>query len=207
VRSVGKIKYQPINTNWFYSYITIPQLADIQLELISLLSLPVPKKQFTSYYTNIYVPNIIQCPCLMDYLNLVGIKSKLLRVLYSSSNGPGLNYAPPHVDSVNPETSFRYSLNIPLVDAEDSYTVWYEQTKESKILFDTTTYTGWVENKNEVREIARVQYTQPMILNTSILHGGKINSNRRMIAGLRFWPELTQEEVDRLISLKDSNTL
>lgn len=204
---VGKIKYSPINTDWYYSYVDIPNLETIKQELINLLSLPVPKRNFTRYYTNIYVPNIIQCPALMAYLEAVGIKSKLLRILYSKSDGPSINEAPPHVDSIIPSKSFQYSLNIPLIDAEDSYTVWYEQTKPSLILFDTVTFTGWVENKEQVREIARAQYTQPMLLNTSILHGGKITSDRRMIAGIRFWPELTEQEVSRLTSPENSNTL
>jgi hypothetical protein len=200
---IGKAKYSPINTDWYYSYMDIPNLEIIKQELINLLSLPVPKKNFTSYYTNIYVPNIIQCPTLMTYLEEVGVKSKLLRILYSKSDGPSINEAPPHVDSVIPNRSFQYSLNIPLIDAEDSYTVWYEQTTPSLILYDTATFTGWVENKEQIREIARVQYTQPMLLNTSILHGGKITSNRRTIAGLRFWPELTDEEIRRLTEFKN----
>ena len=195
---IGKTQYRPINTDWYYSYIDIPNLEIIKQELINLLSLPVPKKNFTSYYTNIYVPNIVQCPNLMAYLETAGIKSKLLRILYSKSNGPSINEASPHVDSVVPDKSCRYSLNIPLIDAEDSYTVWYEQTTPSPILYDTVTFSGWIENKEQIREIARVQYTQPMLLNTSILHSGKIISNRRTIAGLRFWPELTAEEITRL---------
>ena len=199
---IGKAEYKPINTDWYYSYIDIPNLAVIKQELINLLSLPVPKRNFTSYYTNIYVPNIIQCPSLMEYLEAVGIKSKLLRVLYSKSDGPHINNAPPHVDSIKPDKSFQYSLNIPLIDAEDSYTVWYEQTTSCPILYDTVTFTGWVENKEQIKEIARVQYTQPMLLNTSILHSGKITSARRTIAGLRFWPELTNDDVLRLTSFE-----
>jgi hypothetical protein len=199
---IDKAEYSPINTDWYYSYIDIPNLEIIKQELINLLSLPVPKRTFTSYYTNIYVPNIIQCPALMDYLEEVGVKSKLLRVLYSKSDGPNINEAPPHVDSIIPDKSFQYSLNIPLINAEDSYTVWYEQTKPCPILYDTVTFTGWVENKEQIKEIARVQYTQPMLLNTSILHSGKITSDRRTIAGLRFWPELTNDDVLRLTRFK-----
>jgi len=207
VNPVGRFRYSPINTDWYYSYIDIPNLEIIKQELINLLSLPVPKKNFTRYYTNIYVPNIIECPALMTYLEEVGVKSKLLRILYSNSDGPDINEAAPHVDSIIPNRSFQYSLNIPLIDAEDSYTVWYEQTTSSPILYDTVTLTGWVENKEQIREIARAQYTRPMLLNTSILHGGKITSNRRTIAGIRFWPELTREEVERLTGPKDSNAL
>ena len=199
---IGKAEYSPINTDWYYSYLDIPNLEIIKQELINLLSLPVPKRNFTSYYTNIYVPNIIQCPALMKYLEEAGVKSKLLRVLYSKSDGHNINEAPPHVDSIVPNKSFQYSLNIPLIDAEDSYTVWYEQTIPAQLLYDTVTNTGWVENKEQIREIARVQYTRPVLLNTSILHGGKITSDRRTIAGLRFWPELTAEEVVRLTSSK-----
>lgn len=199
---IGRAEYRPINTDWYYSYIDIPNLEIIKQELINLLSLPVPKRNFTSYYTNIYVPNIIHCPTLMDYLEEVGVKSKLLRVLYSKSDGPSINEAPPHVDSITPDKSFQYSLNIPLIDAEDSYTVWYEQITPSPILYDTFTFTGWVDRNEQIREIARAQYTQPMLLNTSILHSGKITSNRRTIAGLRFWPELTAEEVSRLTGSK-----
>lgn len=203
---IGKAEYCPVNPDWYYSYIDIPNLEIIKHELIKLLSLPVPKRNFTSYYTNIYVPNIIECPALMEYLEATGVRSKLLRVLYSKSNSPSINDAPPHVDSIIPDRSFRYSLNIPLIDAEDSYTVWYEQTTPAQLLYDTVTNTGWVENKEQIREIARVQYTGPVLLNTSILHGGKITSNLRTIAGLRFWPELTDEEIQRLTGFKNTNT-
>lgn len=207
INRIGKADYNPVNTDWYYSYVEVPELDAIKQELVTLLSRPVPKMNFTRYYTNIYVPNIIGCPALMRYLKALGVESKLLRILYSKSDGPDINDAPPHVDSIIPDTSFRYSLNIPLIDADDSYTVWYKQTTPCQLLYDVNTKTGWVEDKTQVIEIARAQYNRPLILNTSILHGGKITSNRRTIAGLRFWPELTDDEVQRLTGFKHGDTL
>jgi len=193
----SKIKYAPINTDWFYSYIYIPNLSVIQEELLILLR-TAQYIRYTDYYINIYEPNVVKCPELMQYLDKVQLKHKFQRVLFSITNGADANGAPPHVDSVTPLTGIKYSLNIPLIDASDSYTIWYGKINNDELLYDINTFTGWVKDKTNVKEIERVQYTQPALLNTSILHSPKVNSASRIICGLRFWPELTDEEILRI---------
>lgn len=193
----SKIKYAPINTDWFYSYVHIPNLSVIQEELITLLK-TAQYIRYTNYYINVLNSNVIECPELMQYLDKLQLKHKFQRLLFSITKGLDANSILPHVDSVTPLVGIKYSLNIPLVDALDSYVVWYEKTNNEELLYDINTYTGWVKDKTNVKEIERVQYTQPVLLNTTILHSPEVNSSNRLICGLRFWPELTDEEILRI---------
>ena len=194
----ARAEYNPINTDWYYTYIDIPNLDIIKKELVRLISLPIPKVNYNAYYTNIYMPNIVQCPTLKRYLSDAGLGNKLQRILFTKSDAPDVNHASPHVDSIIPGQSFQYSLNIPLIEADNSYTVWYKMIVGNELIYSTSSNTGWAESRSNTEEIARVRYTQPALMNTTILHSAEVTNTRRMIAGIRFWPELTYEEIQRL---------
>lgn len=197
--------YAPLNKDWFYSYLDIPNLDIIKQELLNLANTTANKVVRNTGYFNIFRNNIVNCPAFMSYLASKGLDSKLNRVMYTE----GLLKPNPHVDSGNPNNC-TYSLNIPLVDAEDSYTVWYATNKtylldRSKLGQNPEQTIGWIDIA-DAYEVARLQYTQPALVNTTILHTGLTTRPSRTICCTRFWPELTPEEVSRLTSSKDSNT-
>jgi hypothetical protein len=101
-----------------------------------------------------------------------------------------------------------HSLNIPLIDTDDSYTIW-ANTKARKLkiseimggntktLEDIMRNFGFMEDEF-CTEIARVKYTQPALVNTTILHKGQSNNPNRRICGLRFVPQLTAQDAMNL---------
>jgi hypothetical protein len=198
--------YYPLNKGWYYTYIDIPNLEIIKQELISLSDSCKNKIIRTPGLFNVFRKDIVDCPEFMSYLASKGLDGKLNRLLYSTgSQGPN-----PHVDSGNPYNCI-YSVNIPLLYAEDSYTVWYKTDKKYLLDFakqgkDPNHSYNWIDI-SDATEIARIQYTSPAVVNTTILHKASASRPDRIVCGIRFWPELTSDEVDRLIGLKDSNTL
>jgi hypothetical protein len=190
-------KYQPINTKWLYSYTDIPNLEIIKSELLRLFMSDVPKKQFSAFYVNVYKQDIKDCPALFEYLYALGLLHKFVRVLFSITGGLDINAALPHADSFEPEIGIRYTLNIPLVDAEDSCTIFYDKEIGSDVYYGPKTRTAYAHAMEGLTEIARMYYTQPAILNTSIIHRGEAKSLDRLLAGIRFMPELTYEELSR----------
>jgi hypothetical protein len=56
------------------------------------------------------------------------------------------------------------------------------------------------DNELTAVEIGRVECTAPMIINTNIPHKGISDRPARQMAFLRFWPELSPDEVEHLSS-------
>jgi hypothetical protein len=190
-------KYQPIDIHWRFCYIDIPNLETIKHELITLYNSDTPRKQFTPFYVNIYKQDIKNCPALFEYLNGLDLIHKFARVLFSKSDGIHINKALPHADSVDPKIGIKYSLNIPLVDAEDSCTVFYDKEINSNVYYSIETKTASAHTMDGLTEIERLYYTGPALLNTSIMHSGKAKSENRLIAGIRFIPELSYDEITK----------
>ena len=190
-------KYQPIDTHWRYSYTDIPNLKTIEKELITLFKSDAPRKQFSPFYVNVYKQDVKNCPKLLEYIDGLGLLHKFMRVLFSISGGLDINTSLPHADSFEPTIGIRYSLNIPLIDAEDSYTAFYDKEIGSDVYYGPETRTAYAHTMEGLTEIDRLYYTQPAILNTSVMHVGRATSLDRLLAGIRFTPELTYEELSR----------
>lgn len=192
--------YTPINPNWFYSYVDIPNLEQIQKELINLSTYELPSWSTNKYYYNILAKTALEkCPGLAAYLVSVGLLDTTIRLLFSKNIDQQPQVA--HVDSYNPQYC-QHSLNIPLVDCKNSYTVWYG-TKNTKLL-DGTRY-GLPPESNfascpleEAIELKRVEVTRPCVVNTTILHRGESNNPNRTICGIRFLTPLTFENMKAL---------
>jgi hypothetical protein len=178
--------YTPMYEDWFYSKVDIPNLETIVKELISLKTSATRKHRTNEMYENIAAADIINCPVLMEYLTSVGIRSNLNRILFSSNID---KRSLVHVDSYNPIFQ-TFSLNIPLIECNNSYTVWYSTT--NKVLNDLSRFGLQPDsnfayaNEADVTEIYRMEYTHPSLVNTTILHRGITNNPLRTIAGIRF---------------------
>jgi hypothetical protein len=190
------MKYSPLNLDWYYSYVDIPNLATITQELIDLKLSIKDKTQYNQYYSNVSAHAArAKCPALMKYLWGVGLSHKFFRLLYSENMIDG---SPPHVDTYDPQYCM-YSLNIPLLECDNSYTAWFNtnndqlsQSVESPDMYAT------INDGDILTEICRVESNRPLLANTTILHRGVTRNPNRTLVGLRFRPELTHEDLQRL---------
>jgi hypothetical protein len=199
--NMKELFYNPLHTDWFYSFLAIPNLENITTELINLKNSNVKQWRKNSYYVNILEEDARPlCPHVMQYLSNAGVAHKFERFLYS---GNATTSDSVHIDSYDPAYC-QTSLNIPLYDCEESYTAWYS-TKHKKLNdFSSTGINlnigqqfAWLPI-TEVEEIARVEVTRPMLVNTTILHRGIIPNANRTLCGIRFTSPLTHEEIKNL---------
>lgn len=195
--------YTPLFPDWFYSYFVIPDLEIIRKELKKLINEPDKQIYATnaSYYNidSVHVYNY--CPVLKEYLKSIGLQNKFRRILVSKKVILN-NIHKVHVDAYNPYVA-THSINIGISDYEDSYTAWFKTDKIKLIdamkdgLNPKVNY-GWLP-RHEATEIKRVLWDErPLLVNTTILHSGISNNINRIICGLRFYPELTNEDIIRL---------
>ena len=196
------MKYTPLYPNWFFSYLNIPNLDIIKKEIIQLITTPNEKYEINLIYSN-YTRNVVfqNCPYLKEYLCQVGLNKKFNRMLVSKDLSLEKKQKV-HVDTYDPNIT-THSLNIGLLNHEESYTAWYKtnkiQLRESSEfgLNPITNYAYlFVE---EAEEINRVEYdNRPILVNTTILHKGISDKKTRLICGLRFSPELTEGDIKRM---------
>jgi hypothetical protein len=197
------MRYTPLNSNWCFSAVNIPDLELIKQELIALEQIVKIKQSNNKIYSNIY-KNIVykHCPLLKKYLESVNLSQKFNRILFSKEVILNNNRTV-HVDSYDPTTT-SHSLNIPLRDYEDSYTAWYKTDKEQ--LIDSLQFGLDPINNfaflllNDAEEIQRYSYAtgKAVLVNTTILHKGISDKKTRMICGIRFFPELTVSDIKNL---------
>lgn len=196
------MSYTPLHPDWYYSSVHIDNLEKIQEELIALRQNAENSLQKNQFYRNIFKNEVFKhCPTLKEYLESVGLDQKFHRLILSTDKVSN-DATFVHVDSYDPNVS-SYSLNIPLIDCEDSYTIWY--TTERKKLNDCLN-----EGMNPVinyaclplsavTEVKRFRYNAgAALLNTTILHKGYSDKTTRTICGMRFVPKLTKDDFLRL---------
>jgi hypothetical protein len=189
------LKYDPLYPGWYYSYVDIPNYEEIKQELLDLYKSGIVSTRSNPDYYNVSVGDIKNCPKLFQYLSIVGVFDKFSRVLFST-NVPRTDVV--HVDGYHPTTKNHFSLNIPLIDCEDSYTAFYKYCG-NHLRFKIETYHHYASmSMDKVEEIARVECTRPVLVNTTILHRGLTNKLTRTLASIRFHPALTVEELRNL---------
>jgi len=198
------LSYTPNKPDWCYSYIDIPNLEKIQEELLQARDVCNITLQNNPYYINFSREEIYEhIPLLLDYLKQIGVEKKLWRIMFSAKSLPESRYKKQsaiHVDAVNKHIT--HSLNIPIRDCENTYTVWYRGRVEL-LNQEYNHYIGHNEkplknfaivNENSAKEICRVETIRPMLVNTTIPHRGISNTESRVLCCIRFKPDLTEEE-------------
>jgi hypothetical protein len=209
------LEYKTLNDNWYFNYINIPNLEIIQKELIELRakfnkdgSTYKAKDRYWGLGSTEF--NIEDhCPVLSSYLKDVGILSKFQWILFNSEfvEEPNLfspfGKPPIHIDSYDP-SHVQFSLNLPLVDCEESYFAWFS-TKKKKLVpstyFDPSlnaAKTQALAFQHDCTEIKRIECNRPILLNATILHKAFVYKKTRVIAGIRFYPNLDIEDMKRL---------
>ena len=178
---------------WRYKPITVDNLEAIQAELLPILNREYPAFE-TGKPTFCFVLREKIEPFAPLYTKFIDSFGILDRWHYSAFITITADYNfPIHVDSLNWQSRC-YGLNIPLINCEDTYTVFYDVEIESEDVFgksDPMNSSRIIKKDTIATEIDRMPASQPAWVNTSIPHTPVSLHNRpRAIISARFRPEL-----------------
>jgi len=201
------LEYNPNKPNWYYSYVNIPNLEKIKEELLFVRENVSPSSLTQIHYSAYFTKDVVDyVPNLYEYLKSVGLHEKLHYILFSAKNAPGtpLQKSNIHIDHIDKRIT--HSLNIPLLDCENTHTVWYKG--QVRFLVEKVLSSGVKQLKHYAlldeelaTEMCRVETVRPMLVNTSIPHRGIHNCPTRILSGIRFLPDLTDAEVQRICNV------
>ena len=183
---------------WLYSRVSIPNLQAIQDELISVYAVMNANNlgvRRSALYTNFFAADLQPLvPKLAEFLQSHNLLCRLQRCMFVNADVRIPNRI--HIDSTN--MSVLYSLNIPLVDCSGTYTAFYKPL--DVVPSRNGSYLLAVDESAAI-EIDRVECIYPVLVNTSIPHVGISDKPLRQMACIRFYPELTCDEANQLVSM------
>lgn len=178
---------------WLYKPVEVDNLSLIQEELMPILYREIPDFDNDPPHF-IYVPreNIEPyAPRYTEFIASLGIVNRWYGSALVTTNR-GIPY-PIHVDGLDWHQKC-YGLNLPLINCDDTYTVFYDAEIE------TEAFTSRGDPKNSARkikpgttptEIGRWESNKPAWINTRIPHCPLSNHTRpRAIISARFYPEV-----------------
>lgn len=175
---------------WYYKPITIPELSLIQEEVNKYLSDLISNQQEIGFY---YIKRD-QIESLFPYYTLMLEKMGLLdRWSYSAIIATeGHKEFPIHVDALDWKNRC-FGLNIPILNCQDSWTVWYDADVDLSPTtdeYDSRNSARFCSTKNAV-ELCRMSALTPAWINISIPHRPVTEHNQlRVILSARFSPEV-----------------
>ena len=202
--------YKPHYPDWRYTRIKIDDLEQIKTELTSLFwKMYDHSKSFQFLGFDHNSQHWKQLPILQNWLNANNkIKDRWASCYFSIVNNGS---CPIHVDYTKPDKCI--AINIPLIDCDDSWTVWYEADIDTSmpiksILHDNQSqnllmpdeheqsdkkyvsgYNSFWCQENIAKEIDRARCDTPMIVNISIPHRPVVDHQRlRVLFTLRLIP-------------------
>ena len=191
--------YIPIHKDWYYSYVDIPNIEVIRKELIDLVQNDIAGYRTNPTAYNIDSKTVMEnCSELKQYLKKFGIDRSFHRLLVTKKINDDADKVV-HVDAYNPKY-LQKSLNLGLINYEGSYLSWHET--DIKHLHDSAQF-GLDPEKNfafieieKTKEVCRLEYgNRATIVNTTVLHKGNAQKSNRIIGGLRFVPELNEQDL------------
>jgi hypothetical protein len=175
---------------WFYKEISVPELTDIQQEVGQILTTLINDNTEIEFF---YIDrNLLETsvPSYTKFLNRLGI---LDRWKYSAIiTTQGNKEFPIHVDALEWKDRC-YGLNLPILNCEDSDTVWYDAEVIDKMP------TNEQDRRNVARlciaetakEVCRMPASTPAWINVSIPHRPESkHTNLRAVISARFTPEV-----------------
>lgn len=186
----------------FFSKIKIDNLNEIQHEILNTIDdffqpLDTAEAKFHSANQKIKVSS----KNLNNFLKSLKLYDRWIGTGLSLLKNNSLSI---HTDSINPNRIF--ALNIPIINCQNSYTVWYDPIPNSKPVLsyyrsNESPILSYEYNKNEVIEVARLESNVPAFVNVKLPHSAVSTSQSpRLLISLRFHPDLTEEEVYDLSS-------
>lgn len=187
-------KHTTATPDWLYheANLDFTVLPAIQNELLKLLV--ITKKLSLVPYTSTYMglaPSTLleqDCPILFEELQRLKLRDSFKELAFISVVID--KHFPAHVD-VKPEVA----LNIPLINGDGTYTVWYDGQPQSKEFDDyligvESARTAIIGTADSLIEIDRCEANVPRWINVNVLHRPETHHNKlRVAASLRFDPE------------------
>jgi hypothetical protein len=180
--------------SWFYKPIQIGNLEEIQKELVPIIYNKIPNSnssfpKFIKIQRNEIEP---VAPIYTDFIRSLGILDKWNGscIISTNNNVP----FPIHIDTIHWFDN-SYGLNIPIINCENTYTVWYDAEMESKpnslVPTDRISQSRIAKTGTVATEIARWHMKDPAWINVSIPHRPVSNHGKfRAVISARFTPEL-----------------
>jgi hypothetical protein len=180
--------------SWFYKPIHVEKLEIIQKELATLVYNKIPDSDNSVSNFIIVQRKEIEpiAPVYTKFIESLGLLDRWARSSIVTTN----NHIPfpIHIDNAN-WLAQSYGLNIPVINCEDTYTVWYDVELESKpnslVATDAKGQNRIAKRRAPSTEIARWHMKDPAWINVSIPHRPVSNHGRfRAVVSSRFEPEL-----------------
>ena len=191
------IQEQP---KWCYKPVEVPNLIEIQEELKKILYVKQPSFDEMTVPNIFYVPvkrDEIEstCPLYTKYIESTGLLDRwefsLLSIIVG--NKPERSEKGIHIDTAN--WQYRcYGLNLPIINCEGTYTVWYEGTLNDNPV-DTSIQrlqsAKFLRTDLPHHEIARIESCNPAWVNVTIPHVPiNMHGKPRAAISARFTPEV-----------------
>jgi len=180
--------------SWFYKPIHIENLEEIQKELTEVIYKKVPdfdnsNPMFLIIFKNDILP---YAPLYVKFIESLGLLDKWVASPIITTN-KNIKF-PIHIDNPN-WLEGSYGLNIPVINCEDTYTVWYDaevdQLPGNRVPSDPSNRSRFVTPGTPTTEIARWHMKDPAWINFSIPHKPVSNHGKpRAVMSARFRPEL-----------------
>lgn len=180
--------------SWFYKPVQIENLEQIQKELLTVLYKKIPNFDTAPplfHYTSREEVESY-APLYTAYIESLGLLDKWIASPIITTN---YQYKfPIHIDNSDWHTNC-YGLNIPIINCEDTYTVWYDaeiqEERPELAKSDPKNVSRLMKPGTPTTEIARWHMKDPAWINVSIPHAPVSNHNKpRALISARFSPEL-----------------
>ncbi len=177
---------------WLYKPIEVKNLAQIQNEILPILLRKMPNFIHEPYDFFQLLPEdiITYAPSYVEFIKTFGIYERWYMSAVITTN-KGIDF-PIHVDSRDWNTVC-YGLNIPIINCEGSYTVWYD-TEIGGPFHPPGDFRERACHQKEgspAKEIGRWDANKPAWINVSIPHRPEsAHIKPRAVLSARFEPDL-----------------
>jgi hypothetical protein len=165
---------------------TIPNLEEIQTELLSAIDYDYKKVVGTHAFSYTYTHMIENCPKFMEWL-MPKVKAPVRVFRYYIT--PPHTSLDAHIDGVDPTSPF--GINIPVTGTQNTYHCFYDTSKDNIYATSPNGYLGsWLaKDQTKLKLIGEeIEVMRPYIMNNSILHGVRNDSDEHRVMFTVRWP-------------------
>lgn len=185
---------------WLYRPVTIKNLDTMQREFLDIAAtIPNFENRDTDYFRLDHHLVIEKAPVFINFLKKIGLYNRWLTDADTQRNAY-TGFVTTNNDKIFPmHKDFRdwkqrtYALNFPLINCEDSYTIWYDSKIEliPPKLNDSKNEAASFWSDDGAIEVGRMPATETAFINLSIPHRPFSYHNKiRSIVTTRFTPEI-----------------
>lgn len=183
---------------WLYKPVKVSNLVKVQKEVLDLQADHYSDLFKGRGFCFVYLDKELlktQAPSYVQMLSSLGLDDRWTSSIIIGTTGTSrLEDSAIHIDTENWQERC-YGLNIPLLNCEESWTVWYDaKERDPNGYLGDEPHTGWGTARsytNNATEIGRMPATETAWVNVCVPHRPECDhSNTRLILSTRFWPEV-----------------